>query len=145
MSAEIYKWELPKEPLGAVGLDQHFGPGETGTMRTELNFPVRPRGLVIPREVAANFTVVNLQVGRVMMVLGANGVPATAFSDETCTRCQKEKLALLLDTAWPILPAQCPFLLTLTNRSSTGQRFEGTLLVQDLDFEKESAKKRDLR
>ena len=133
MTNEKAQWiRQPKDFVLALESGRPVAPGESLRVQVEPNCPARPITFSVPSGIADRFLIVSFQIGRVQMLLGPNGVPASAWSDALCCECSDRKISRMAESRWPLLPAGVPVHVVVTNVSSASSVFRAYLACQDV-------------
>lgn len=115
--------------IGLLGFDSEdpIGPGLRCALRSEAYVSGKNLRVVIPDDIAQDFQILSIIVGRINVMFGATGVPATLFSNAPCNGCGDERLRMLL----PSVKAGCPVDIEVKNITAAGRRFRCAIELED--------------
>ena len=108
-------------PTTFVGFGMTSVPGNaTANIHVRPQVTFAPTGLLIPREVAKKFTIIDIKIGKNSQLANSGEIPATAFST----------------TAWPFKIRKChvaqDIIISVRNRSKDDAIFEAVIVGHEL-------------
>lgn len=109
-------------PQVFLGFDVTVNASTTGTATAEPNVHLRPTDLILRGSNAEDFLGTTLQVGRVNMIVGANGIPMAIFGPN-----QKRPVI-----SSPMLQGGTNAQINLTNLTAANSRFLAALVCLDV-------------